>query len=83
MDKLGEFLSEIKSFEKSLYITYGENDYGNVTKSIPRLEKILRDKKVENLRWKIEVVENEGHVPYIDSYNGLIFTFDSKGEEVN
>lgn len=76
-----DFFSNIQSFDKTLYVIYGELDYQNVLKSMPLLETLLNEKSPENLKWKIDVLENEHHVPYIDMYNGLVFTFEKLNEK--
>ena len=42
---------------------------------MPQFEALLEEKAPENFNWKIDVLENEGHVPYMDVYKGLIYTF--------
>jgi predicted alpha/beta superfamily hydrolase len=71
-----EFFSNIQSFDKTVYMIYGDKDYDNVTIPMPRLETFLKDKAPKDFKWKIDVLENEGHVPYVDIYNGLVFTFE-------
>ena len=71
-----DFFSNIKSFDKTLYMIYGDKDSDKVTKPLPQLETLLKEKAPENLKWKIDVLENESHVPYIDVYNGLVYTFE-------
>lgn len=48
---------------------------------MPQLEKLLIDKAPEDFSWKIDVLENEGHVPYIDVYRGLVYTFEELNKE--
>lgn len=69
-----DFFNTIQTFDKTLYVVYGDNDYSNVLTSMPKFDSLLRDKAPENLDWKIDVLKNEGHVPYTDVYNGLDYT---------
>ena len=79
LKKTRDFFSSIHSFDKTLYMIYGNLDYDQVTDPMPQLKKLLLDKAPENFSWKIDILENESHVPYIDVYKGLVYTF----EELN
>jgi hypothetical protein len=70
-----EFFSKIQSFDKTVYMIYGDKDYDKVTIPMPKFDALLKDKAPKDFKWKIDVLENERHVPYIDVYNGLVFTF--------
>jgi len=76
-----DFFNNIHSFDKTLYVVYGELDYQNVLKSMPQFETLLEDKSPDNLKWRIDILENEHHVPYVDVYNGLVFTFEKLNEK--
>ena len=76
-----EFFDNTQSFDKTVYMIYGDNDYNKVTKPMPQLETYLKDKAPKDFKWKIDVLENEGHVPYIDIYNGLVYTFEKLNNE--
>lgn len=76
-----DFFSEIQSFDKTLYIIYGGLDYDQVMVPMPQLEELLLDKAPKDLSWKIDVLENEIHVPYIDVYKGLVYTFEELNKE--
>ncbi len=80
LNKTREFFSNIQTFDKTLYIIYGNRDYGQVTIPMPQFETFLKDKAPENFKWKIDVLENESHVPYIDVYKGLVYTFEKLNE---
>ena len=75
-----DFFDNIHSLDKTLYVIYGGLDYQNVLKPMPQLESLLKEKSPENLKWKIDLLENEHHVPYVDVYNGLNFTFEKLNE---
>jgi predicted alpha/beta superfamily hydrolase len=70
-----DFFNSIQSFDRTLYVIYGDDDYTSVKTTMPEFEKLLQDKAPENLDWKIDLLKNEGHVPYADVYNGLVYTF--------
>ena len=74
LNESNDFFNTIKSYDKTLYVVYGDDDYMNVLNSMPKFDSLLRDKAPENLDWKIDVLKNEGHVPYTDVYNGLAYT---------
>jgi len=76
-----DFFDNIHSLDKTLYVIYGGLDYQNVLKPMPQFESLLKEKSPENLKWKIDLLENEHHVPYIDVYNGLNFTFEKLNEK--
>lgn len=75
-----KFFGDIQSFDKTLYVIYGGQDYGQVVNTMPQFETLLKDKAPENFNWKIDLLKNESHVPYIDVYNGLVFTFEKLNE---
>lgn len=79
LNEMIEFFSKIRSFDKTYYAVYGDLDYKKVVSTMPLLESLLKEKAPENFRWKIDLLEDEHHVPYIDLYEGLIYTF----EELN
>ena len=76
LNKSIDFFSNIQSFDKTLYMIYGDQDSDRVIKPMPQFEKLLKEKAPANFKWKIDVLENESHVPYIDVYNGLVYTFE-------
>jgi hypothetical protein len=81
LKKTAKFFERTKSFDKTLYIIYGENDYDWVVDPMPDFETLLKEKAPDKLKWKIDVLKNEGHVPYIDVYNGIVFTFEKLNEK--
>ena len=70
-----DFFSNTQSFDKTCYIIYGSLDYDHVTTPMPHFEALLKEKAPENFNWKIDVLDNQGHVPYVDVYKGLEYTF--------
>lgn len=81
LNETTEFLTNIQSFDKILYVIYGGLDYRNVLKSMPSFEALLKEKSPEDLKWKVDAIEKEQHVPYVDVYNGLIYTFEILNEK--
>ncbi|MCK4920157.1 MAG: hypothetical protein KAS71_03875 [Bacteroidales bacterium] len=76
-----DFFSNLQSFDKTLYMIYGDRDSDQVTIPMPQFETLLKEKSPENFNWKIDILENEGHVPYIDVYSGLVYTFEQLNNE--
>lgn len=76
LNEASDFFDSIQNFDKTLYVIYGENDYGNVISTMPEFESLLQEKPHKNFDWKMDLLKNEAHVPYIDVYNGLAYTFE-------
>lgn len=74
-----EFFNSIDSFNKTIYVIYGENDYDHVLNPMPAYKKLFSDKAPKGLKWKIDLLKDEGHVPFIDVYNGIAYTFKELG----
>jgi len=73
--ELGNFLNKNKSMNKRLFISYGDLDYSMVLNSINAFESILKQDAKENMQWKIEKLENTGHVPLMTLNNALLHFF--------
>jgi predicted alpha/beta superfamily hydrolase len=71
-----------KSFILSSPMLGWGDDYDQVLVPMPQFEALLEEKAPENFKWKIEVLENEGHVPYVDVYKGLEYTFKELADEL-
>lgn len=70
-------LSADKPLNTSLYMNYGSDDMQSIVLSImPQFVDTMRAYGRDGFRWKNEVIENGGHVPYVSLYNGLRFIFD-------
>jgi len=63
---------------KYLYITYGEQEGDWMISPIQDYEKILKTKVSNEMIWKVQAFENEGHVPPTSLYEGLKFIYKSK-----
>ena len=74
-----EFFNSIDSFNKTVYVIYGENDYDHVLNPMPAYEKLFSDNAPEGLKWKIYLLKDEGHVPFTDVHNGIVHTFKALG----
>ncbi len=74
-EKLGGLKKENESLNKFLYLIYGENDYPSIIKSIPGFAKLLEENAPKGLVWEIELIEDDGHVPYNSLHKGLQFVF--------
>jgi len=74
-DKAGNFFKKDKSLRNYLYINYGEKDYTIVAYSVPEFIRLLEAKAPEGLKWEVNVVEGEGHVPFTSLYDGLTALF--------
>ena len=67
--------SEHESLNKFLYIIYGENNYEEVTTTVPKLTQLIKDEFPKDFRWKAVELKNEGHVPDISLESGLTAFF--------
>lgn len=68
------FLREHPSIRKKLYISFGDLDYVQVLKPMDEYREILQTAPA-CLSWKIERIENAGHVPLQTLNNALLFFF--------
>lgn len=57
-----------------LYIVYGKEDYPQVKEHILWFTELLNEAP-EQLKWKCEYLEDEGHVPFQSLYNSLRWVF--------
>ena len=75
LQKIKEFNNKELKQTKYLYFNYGSEDYERVLDSVPKFAEELKTNKSGKLKWKIDVLENEGHVPFRSLYEGLKFIF--------
>ena len=67
---------ERDSLNKFLYIPYGGFDYkGYINDHIPGFKKILESQAPKDLIWRIDLIENEVHVPFASLNEGLLALF--------
>ncbi|MDD1698242.1 MAG: hypothetical protein LUQ36_07760, partial [Methanoregula sp.] len=59
---------------KKLYISYGDLDYVQVMKPVSDFTEILKQSPA-SLEWKVEMIENTGHVPFSTLNNAVLFFF--------
>lgn len=74
LNKTKAFLKDDTGINKKLYIAYGDLDYVEVLNHIRDFKEILAASPV-NLKWKVDLVNNTGHVPSITLNNALLFFF--------
>ena len=60
---------------KYLYMIHGDRDVKRVIESVPKYEEILKKNAPKELKWKYEVLKNEGHVPASSMTKGLEFIY--------
>ena len=68
------FLKDHPQISKKLYISYGDLDYVQVLKPINDVTEALKQSP-SGLEWKVEMIENAGHVPFSTLNNALLFFF--------
>jgi predicted alpha/beta superfamily hydrolase len=73
-DKTKAFLSNNGSLNKKLYVTYGDLDYVEVLKYINDFKDILKQSPA-GFQYKVDLIENAGHVPFTTLNNGLLYLF--------
>ncbi|MCK5239732.1 MAG: alpha/beta hydrolase [Candidatus Thorarchaeota archaeon] len=81
----GEFFQEkVKAFFKKkrahdirLYIAYGSMDYEHTVEYIPDFIKLFEKAGPDELKWRTDILEGEGHVPVPGLYSALMFIFPS------
>jgi predicted alpha/beta superfamily hydrolase len=69
------FLQANRNLNKRLFVSYGELDYVEVLGRISDFDQILRQQAPSGLKWKLELIKNEGHVPYASLHDALLFFF--------
>lgn len=60
--------------KKKLYISYGELDYVQVLKPVNDFKEVMK-RSPAGLEWKLEMIDNSGHVPFSTMNNALLFFF--------
>lgn len=75
MSKTEEFLNRNDTINKKLYVTYGDLDYLEVASKINQFEDLLKNNSSKEFKWKLDRIENCGHVPQITLNNALLFFF--------
>ncbi|MCF7793036.1 MAG: ankyrin repeat domain-containing protein [Candidatus Cloacimonetes bacterium] len=80
LNQTTELFKAIETLNKNVYIVYGENDFSSVMTTMPSLRKLLENSAPKGLKWKMEELKGEGHVPYTDVYRGIEFIFEDVEE---
>jgi predicted alpha/beta superfamily hydrolase len=73
-EKPRAFLNNNTSLNKKLYVSYGDLDYIEVLRYINDFEEILKQSPA-SFQWKVDLIENAGHVPFITLNNALLYFF--------
>ncbi len=73
-DKTKAFLSNNGSLNKKLYVSYGDLDYVEVMRYINDFKDVLKQSPA-GFQWKVDLIENAGHVSFITLNNGLLYIF--------
>jgi predicted alpha/beta superfamily hydrolase len=74
MDKTRTFLKNNPSLNKKLYVSYGDLDYVEVLRYINDFKDVLKQSPA-GFQWKVDLIENAGHVPFITLNNALLYFF--------
>jgi len=73
-DKTKAFLSNNGLLKNKLYVTYGNLDYIEVLRYINDFKDVLNQSPA-GFQYKVDLIENSGHVPYITLNNALLYFF--------
>jgi len=74
LNKTKSFLKENPEISRKLYISYGDLDYVQVLTPINEFKEALKQSP-KDLIWKVDLIENTSHVPFVTLNNGLLFFF--------
>jgi predicted alpha/beta superfamily hydrolase len=70
----GLFLKNNPSLKKKLYVSYGDLDYVEVLMYISDFKDVIKQPH-PLFQWRIDKIENAGHVPAVTLNNALLFSF--------
>jgi hypothetical protein len=73
-DKTRSFQKDHPQIRKKLYISYGDLDYIQVLKPVNDFKEAMKQSP-PGLEWKVELIENTGHVPSSTLNNALLYIF--------
>jgi len=74
IDKTRVFLKNNPSLNRKLYVSYGNLDYVEVLRYIDDFKEVLIQSPA-GFKYKVELIENAGHVPFITLNNALLDFF--------
>ena len=69
------FFEKKSSLPQYMYMVYGEHDYPQSVSHTSDFYSFIKSKSPDDFECQMEMIENEGHVPFIGLYNGLRFIF--------
>jgi predicted alpha/beta superfamily hydrolase len=76
IEKAQPTIAKNRSPASLLYMNYGGRDYkGLVIDPVVAFKGILEEKASEGFKWRVEHLENDGHVPIATLNNGLLALF--------
>jgi predicted alpha/beta superfamily hydrolase len=73
-DKTRVFLKNNPSLNRKLYMSYGNLDYVEVLRYIDDFREVLGQSPA-GFQYKVELIDNAGHVPFITLNNALLYFF--------
>lgn len=73
-DLMSFYLKHEPTHKEKLYVSHGDLDYVEVTRFIDDFKNAL-DQAPSKLQFKVDLIENSGHVPYISLNNALLYFF--------
>jgi predicted alpha/beta superfamily hydrolase len=73
-DKFKKFLCDNSTLNKKLYVSYGDLDYVEVLRYVNDFKEVLKQSPA-GFQYKIELIENAGHVPFLTLNNALLNFF--------
>jgi hypothetical protein len=74
-EKAGRLFKKRKSISRFLYMIYGERDYPQSVGHTKDFYDFIKSNAPEDLECQMEIIKNEGHVPFIGLYKGLRIIF--------
>ncbi|UCE40119.1 MAG: tetratricopeptide repeat protein, partial [Candidatus Aminicenantes bacterium] len=74
-EKAGSLFKKEKSLSRFLYMIYGERDYPQSVGHTKDFYDFIKSNAPEGLECQMEIIGNEGHIPFIGLYKGLRFVF--------
>lgn len=76
MEKANAFFDDPEGLRPPLYMNYSTDDLESIVlNGAPQFFELFAERAPQPSFWFTEILENEGHIPYISFYNGLQFIF--------
>ncbi len=76
MNRLIDGIDDLNRFKnRALFMIYGEHDYSRTTEFVPEYFARITGKRMSGFRCELEMIKNDGHVPYLSLFNGLKYVF--------